>query len=746
MKVRALRDWSIGLAQSSISILLVAAVLVAVTIFGSAPPTLAGPTGSAHPALTLSALDRQMAAAAQQRNVKIISLKGFTINLRENSAEETAFVEQFYQRLQKGLNPKGASGSQIPGLDLSDAVVLGDFDLTRLSLRVPAYSTTAPASPSYSSYRNDSTPTVRTRPRSSRKNFGSSTGALSRFLLLPAQTPQLDTYIFQGPLLLTHTCFNGGVTAKDLSFLNRVEASRAIFTQAANWQGSQFTSSLNFSQAQFQQESRFRAALFSGRSRFKQAQFNGLSSWQASTFQQGASFAQANFRNATFARAHWQANADFDRATFQEVGNFQKSRFDQSLFLTDAQLEGALNFRQAQFQGPISLRGAHVLSQIDFGDARFANALINVADLDFSAGDAQFLGTPGQIGQRFSVPTLTSNETVLRTLVRNFRLLEQIADANQLEYTTEQLRLARIRRYLFGLSINQATTGQLIQAGFSEPQARAIAQRAQQDPFVSRSDLLALDEVDLATYLQVRDRIIVSPTHPFDRLQQLIHWLALASLLLLSHYGTNVGLVFSVGLLATTAFAIMYWLVDRYRRRQPTPIVPTRDETVAVLLGSAALLTLSFGLLSQSSEHMGRTLAAVGLLVLPVPAALIGTLYQQGRYHDLMDRSYLVENGALRRLQVLIARLPTPPKFPFYRDRYTPLLSDRRWNWLNYFDFSFNNWFKFGFNDIRLRDRAVPGLISALVWYQWSLGVAYITLLLWTLSRTIPGLNLLLYF
>ena len=158
------------------------------------------------------------------------------------------------------------------------------------------------------------------------------------------------------------------------------------------------------------------------------------------------------------------------------------------------------------------------------------------------------------------------------------------------------------------------------------------------------------------------------------------------------------------------------------------------------------MLTLSLSILSQNTSHPARTLAAVLLVVVPVPGALLVRLYQQGRYHDLMDRSYFVENGALRQIQVLIARLPVIPKYPFYRDRYTPLLADQRWNWLNYYDFSFNNWFKFGFNDIRLRDRAVPGLISALAWYQWSLGTVYIALLLWTLSRTIPGLNLLLYF
>jgi hypothetical protein len=68
------------------------------------------------------------------------------------------------------------------------------------------------------------------------------------------------------------------------------------------------------------------------------------------------------------------------------------------------------------------------------------------------------------------------------------------------------------------------------------------------------------------------------------------------------------------------------------------------------------------------------------------------------------------------------------------------------WNWLNYFDFSFNNFLRFGFNDTRLRDQHVPTLLNILVWYQWSLGTLYIALLLWTLSRTIPSLNLLIYF
>ena len=140
------------------------------------------------------------------------------------------------------------------------------------------------------------------------------------------------------------------------------------------------------------------------------------------------------------------------------------------------------------------------------------------------------------------------------------------------------------------------------------------------------------------------------------------------------------------------------------------------------------------------------TLISLGAIAVPVPIVLLFLLYKAGRYHPLMNVSYFTEEGTLRQLRIVIGRLPIIPRYELYRERYLPILLDRRWNWLNYFDFSLNNLLKIGFNDIRLRDQHLPGLITTLVWYQWSLGILYISLLLWTLSRTIPGLNVLLYF
>ncbi|MEM9945197.1 MAG: pentapeptide repeat-containing protein, partial [Cyanobacteria bacterium P01_D01_bin.36] len=561
---------------------------------------------SNQPTLTLTTLKQRIASPIRQSGASVIDLKGFTIDLSpsEDSSSKD-FSEQFYQQLQKALTSKkqiakNQQTSRPLGLDFSGALIKGDFQLARLTQRVPAYGDAL--IPELETFKQSFQPTAARQSFSSYPSL--SANRLSRFLLPPMRVERSDTLVLQGPLLMNQTCFTGRFNADGIYFLNRIEAQGTIFTQQAEWPSTKFAQTALFSASQFQQGSNFRSALFAALTRFNQAQFNGPSDWKGASFYDSARFAQADFQTINFARAHWHTDAGFEQAKFRETATFQKSRFDGALYLTDAVLEGAVNFRQAQFQESISLRAAHILTQLDLGDARFAQKKkqpINVADLDFSSGEARILGSPGYIGKLFSVPTLTGNETVLRNLVRNFRLLEQIGDANQLEFTLERLRLAQVKRHLLGTSLNQTKPQKLVDLGFSLAQATAIVNRVAESPFVSRADLLGMDEVDLATYLKVRDRITTQSTNFINRGQNLLRWLVLAGLLQLSSYGTNVGLIFSVGVTIVVLFALMFWGVDRYRRLTPTPIVPTREESIAMAVSSLGFLAIAFSLLVQSA-------------------------------------------------------------------------------------------------------------------------------------------------
>jgi hypothetical protein len=682
--------------------------------------------------LTIATLQDRLDHPVQRDGKPTIDLRRVTLDLRDENAE---FRDRFYRSLQRTLQ----SGDTVPNLDLSNAVVQGPFDLQRLSLREPLYG---------EAFLPLLTEQEQTQLRRDRQRL-SQLSQLSRSLLLQTPPTALRLYLFRGGLNLTQTRFQGPIQATDIFFLERLTAQGTSFAQGANFSESRFSDAVSFIGSQFQQTARFRSCLFFGRFRAGQANFQDSIIFQGSEFFEGAGFGQTTFAAAAnFSRATFQDNVDFGKTTWSASSSFLKSTFAGDVFLTEIRLDAPMSFRQSRLSRTLNLRGAVIQNQLDFGDVIFdPQARINVSGVDFNSEQGELLGSPGQIGRVLSVPTLEGNETLLRNLVRNFRQLEQVTDANQIEYTTERLRLRSLQRQLTGVNLNTASRSRLETLGFSPDQAQAILDQRQEQLFLTPAEVLDLEGVNLATFVKVRDRIIARPPlSRFKRLQRLLQWLGLSVLLLTSHYGTSIGLTLGVGVLAIALSSPLFWWVDRYRRTLPTPIVPPFEETMWMLGSFVGLCGMGMLIVLRLGDEPLWAGAAIALVAIPVPAVLIAALYRQGRFHDQMDASYLVEDGGFRQLRLLIARLPIIPKFPFFRDRYYPIDWQKRRNWLNYYDFSLNNWFKFGFNDIRLRDESVPGLVTALVWYQWAIGLAYVALLLWTFSRTIPGLNLLLYF
>ena len=720
-------------------LLLLVGVAIALWLVGS-PAAWANPAPTERSPLTLELLQERVRNPIQSEGLKTIDLRRLAIDLRPENAN---MRDQFYRLVQAQLQKPGSP----VGLDLSYSQIQGEFNISQLGLRAPLYGQSL--SPIF-------TPAEQEQLQRDRRIL-SRLSTLSQSLLAtsdPASQPaSLQITVFRGPLKLNQTRFLGPADFTKTFFLNRVEAPGVHFLQLADWTQTRFSQLASFTGAIFEREVRFRNSIFFGKAEFTQAQFLGPINFQGTEFQATANFSQTVFQQlANLTRIQWQGNADFAQARWQDQALFSRGNFSQSLFLTDAVFEKAVLFRDAQFSRPVNLRGTSILEKADFADVDFASgAYLNVPGLKFDSDQAKIIGDPGQISRFISVPTLQGNENLLRELVRNFRRQEQIPDANQMEYTRERLRLKELGQQMLGTNINTARIDRLLQIGFSPEQAAAIAQRRTQHLFRNITELLTLGEVDLATYISVRDRIVAKGvTSPgrqvLTRIGTALHWLGLSLLLLLSRYGTNFWLIFGVGLVALAYFGVLFWLVDRWRRLVPQPILPTVSESLWVAGGFGFLSFWGLAAIFRNADQPWFTLLCLAIITIPIPTVLLVLLYQRGRYHPQMDSSYFMEEGTLRQLRIVIGRLPIIPRYDLFRERYMPILWDRRWNWLNYFDFSFNNLLRFGFNDIRLRDQHVPGLVTSLVWYQWSLGILYIALLFWTLSRTIPGLNLLIYF
>ena len=473
--------------------------------------------------------------------------------------------------------------------------------------------------------------------------------------------------------------------------LQPVVVTSAKFQSAVRLDRNIFGKEVDFSNSVFEQGIDISHSHFFSTAKFKEVNFTAISDFSYSQFEELTEFNKSLFKQgANFTRTVFIKPINFSSAIFSDRFIFAKSKFLESLILINTTFEKTITFRDIYINGIINLQDAHLLDRLDFSNGFFTpKASINTSGLAFDSADAKIIGDKG-IGKFIDVNKLETNETVLRNLIRNFRNSEQISDANYIEYRREQLKAKQISDRLLKTSWRKVFT--------------------------------------------------------WGWIHVIPQWLMLNLLLILGDYGTNINLIFTLGIIIISFFSFLFWLIDRYRPNISAPIIPSGYE-IMVMSSSYLLFTLLsvINILLTTSRPF-LTIIGIAAILLPLPILITSLIYKKGRYHKLLDTTYFVEDGSFREFRLLIGRLPIMPRFPFFRDRFQPILWNKRWSWLNYYDFSFNNIFKFGFNDIRVRDEHLPGLISTLVWYQWCLGVLYIILLLWTLSRTIPGLNLLIYF
>ena len=613
--------------------------------------------------LDLNALQEKVSNIIQIEGKDTIDLSNCIIDF---SSQDNELNRQFYQVINNTIS----RASNPINIDFSNSIVRGDFKLNKLGI--------------YSAVGEGALHSLFTLEEQER---------IDRYYPidnhLNKDIPRIN--IFRGGLNFAGTIFTAGVEGENSLFLQPIVVTSAKFQSTLKLDRSIFGKEVNFSNTVLEQGINISYSHFFASTKFQEVEFGTISNFSHSQFEELAQFSRSSFQEAVdFTRTIFVKPVDFDSVTFNDRLLFAKSKFLDALILLNATLEKTATFRDIYINNTINLQDAHLSDRLDFSNAFFTpKSQINTSGLAFDSSEAKIIGDKG-IGRLIKVNQLEANKTVLRNLVRNFRSLEQIGDANYIEYQREQLRAKQI------------------------------------------SDLIV--------------QTLWQKIFTWDWFRLISQWIILNLLLIAGNYGTNINLIFTIGIIIISFFSFLYWLIDRYRPHISVPIVPNRGEA-AVMTGSYLGITaVSLISLFITSERPLLTLLGMAIIILPIPVFITAAIYKQGRYHKLLDTTYFVEDGSFRQFRLLIGRLPIMPRFPFFRDRFQPILWDRRWNWLNYYDFSLNNIFKLGFNDIRLRDKYLPGLISTLVWYQWCLGVLYIVLLLWTLSRTIPGLNLLIYF
>ena len=643
-----------------LSILIVALCL----IFFTLKPLEANAQTEQRNYLTPEILEKQVNNLVQQAGRDTIDLSNYIIDISNPDSE---FSQKFYQEIRNTIN----SATNPISLDLSNSIIQGDLQLKQLSILSLLGAGTLPSifNPLEQSKINQYYPLVNDAIQ---------------------EIPRAN--ILRCGFKFDSTIFTGEVNAANSLFLQQLTATSAIFQGLVKLEQTIFGREVNFSQAIFNQNINLSRSHFFAPTNFKQVDFQGLTDFRNSQFEALIEFNEAIFYQlADFTHSVFIQPVNFSKTIYRDRLVFAKSKFLDTLILINTTFEKNVTFRDIYANSIINLEDAHILNRIDFSNAFFTPTVnLNVSGLAFDAAEAKIIGETNLIGKFIRVNRLEGNETVLRNLILNFRSLEQIADANYIEYQREQLRAKQL------------------------------------------SDRLT--------------KIAWQKIFSWGWISLIPQWLSLNLLLLLGDYGTNINLLFSIGMIAIAFFGFLFWIVDRYRPKISQPIVPNNYEII-VMVGSYLSLTfLSILNIFIVTNRPWLTLICIVLICLPIPLLLTSLIYVRGRYHKLLDTTYFVEDGSMREFRLLLGRLPIMPRFPFYRDRYQPILWQKRWNWLNYYDFSANNIFKLGFNDIRLRDRHLPGLVATLVWYQWCIGVVYIILLLWTLSRTIPGLNLLIYF
>ena len=380
--------------------------------------------------LTLEILEEQIGNSIQKDGHSTIDLRNYIIDL---SNPERELTRQFYQQ----INHIISRNTNPIVIDLSNSIVRGNLSLSQLGI---------------STFVDEGALSSLLNPLEQNK--------IRQYYPVANDVPQhTEINVLRGSLYFNGTMFTGEIDGSNSLFLQSFEATAANFQELANFDHSVFSQDVNFSDSIFEQSVNFGKTHFFAKAKFNGSDFKGFADFSNSQFEEVLKFDKSLFEEiGDFSHSVFVQPIKFSRTMFRDRLNFAKAKFLDSLVLVDSTLEGTTILRDIYVKSLVNLQDTHILNKIDLSNAFFAlNSRIDVSRLAFDSTEAKITGQPGIIGKLIKVDRLSGNEIVLRNLIRNFRSLEQIADANFIEYQQQRLRERQIGDRLLETQSNMFT-------------------------------------------------------------------------------------------------------------------------------------------------------------------------------------------------------------------------------------------------------------------------------------------------
>jgi hypothetical protein len=174
----------------------------------------------------------------------------------------------------------------------------------------------------------------------------------------------------------------------------------------------QFNNSVDFGRSQFQGAVDFADTQFAGVTRFDNVTFNTAATFANTVFESSSNFSKARFvEDGVFSRAEFLGNADFTLVTYRKKADFQKKRFTTSAF-TGSRFEGEADFNGSEFRQDADFTNVNFRAKANFRETVFSGVIYAGAQF---AGAADFFKARFDQDAFFSSTTFQQNATFTKT-------------------------------------------------------------------------------------------------------------------------------------------------------------------------------------------------------------------------------------------------------------------------------------------------------------------------------------------